>query len=293
MRSFIPVLIALTLTPATRADETAKARLLEKEGDSLGARSVLRAAAATTIRKHNSRMPNFFTGTVIPRLAQPMRSYYRRRDGPRKNQIARRLVLLDLLAGDRDGAAKFYEVYKSTGGGDLTPSVLQAPRNTTKQQQLVSIPGPLRSFARMAALSPDLAPEEVLGGLARNIVTNGYQASASSDSLDQTEYLKLVFRYLSQARELDKLATDNNHAIKIENCESSKTADLLRVLGYRMRGGCGSEVVLETVNATRAFLTIDSGFPLAQLEQSLRTNRPFVYEFQPSKYPCCMTRSTG
>ena len=52
-----------------------------------------------------------------------------------------------------------------------------------------------------------------------------------------------------------------------------------------MRGGCGSEVVLETVNATRAFLTIDSGFPLAQLEQSLRTNRPFVYDFKPSQVP--------
>jgi len=38
-------------------------------------------------------------------------------------------------------------------------------------------------------------------------------------------------------------------------------ADLLRILGYRMRGGCGSEVVLETVNAPRAFLTTDSGFP--------------------------------
>ena len=42
-----------------------------------------------------------------------------------------------------------------------------------------------------------------------------------------------------------------------------------------MRGGCGGDVVLETVNASRAFLTMDSGFPLAQLEQSLRTNRPF------------------
>ena len=29
-----------------------------------------------------------------------------------------------------------------------------------------------------------------------------------------------------------------------------------------MRGGCGSEVVLETVNAPRAFLTTDSGFPV-------------------------------
>ena len=49
-----------------------------------------------------------------------------------------------------------------------------------------------------------------------------------------------------------------------------------------MRGGCGSEVVLETVNATRAFLTIDSGFPLAELEQDLRTNRPFTYDYKPT-----------
>ena len=48
MRSFIPVLLALTLTPAAHANEIAKARLLEKEGDALGARSVLRAAAATS-----------------------------------------------------------------------------------------------------------------------------------------------------------------------------------------------------------------------------------------------------
>ena len=68
--------------------------------------------------------------------------------------------------------------------------------------------------------------------------------------------------------------------IKIETCDSTQTGELLRVLGYRMRGGCGSEVVLETVNATRAFLTIDSGFPLAELEQGLRTNRPFAYDYQ-------------
>src|SRR5262249_22683690 len=53
----------------------------------------------------------------------------------------------------------------------------------------------------------------------------------------------------------------------------------------RMRGVCGGEVVLETVNATRAFLTIDSGFPLAELEQSLRTNRPFIYNYAPTQAP--------
>ena len=42
--------------------------------------------------------------------------------------------------------------------------------------------------------------------LARNIVTNGYQAVSGTETLDQTEYLKLVLRYLSQARELDKFS---------------------------------------------------------------------------------------
>jgi hypothetical protein len=71
--------------------------------------------------------------------------------------------------------------------------------------------------------------------------------------------------------------------IRIETCESTQTNDLLRTLGYRMRGGCGSEVVLETVNAPRAFITTDSGFPLAELEAALRTDKPFSYDYHPSQ----------
>src|SRR6202011_1036181 len=119
------------------------------------------------------------------------------------------------------------------------------------------------------------------GALARNVVTNGYQASHSNDALEQTEYLKLVHRYLSEARELEKLGGADK-TIKVETCESESAGELLKVLGSRMRGGCGSEVVVETVNASRAFLTTDSGFPLSELEQSLRTNRPFVYDFHPA-----------
>ncbi len=124
----------------------------------------------------------------------------------------------------------------------------------------------------------------MLSALARNVVTNGYQASHSNEALEPTEYLKLVHRYLSQARELDKLAGDGK-VIQIASCDSPNVADLLRILGYRMRGGCGSEVVLETVNAPRAFLTTDSGFPLNDLEQALRTNRPFSYDFHPAQVP--------
>ncbi len=81
-------------------------------------------------------------------------------------------------------------------------------------------------------------------------------------------------------KELDKLAGDDK-IIKIDTCDAPNVADLIRILGFRMRGGCGSEVVLETVNAARAFLTTDSGFPVDKLEQALRTNRPFSYDLSP------------
>ncbi|MGD0578700.1 MAG: hypothetical protein ABSC08_07210, partial [Bryobacteraceae bacterium] len=91
-------------------------------------------------------------------------------------------------------------------------------------------------------------------------------------------------RYLSQARELDKFS-GSGKVIRIATCDSEQTGELLKILGFRMRGGCGGDVVLETVNASRAFLAMDSGFPLAQFEQALRTNRPFEYNFKPTRIP--------
>ena len=95
-------------------------------------------------------------------------------------------------------------------------------------------------------------------------------------------YLKLVHRYLSQARELEKIAGDDK-IIQVETCESPVVGELLRVLGFRIRGGCGSEVVLETVNASRAFLTTDSGFPIHQLEEALPHQQPLHLRF-PSRH---------
>src|SRR5262249_8502508 len=196
----------------------------------------------------------------------------------RRAAVAKRLITLDLSAGDNVAARKHLGDFQAAGGSGLSlPSGSEPP----DPKQTVMIPGPFRSFGRMAAISSDLTPDEVLGALARNVVTNGYQASTSNDALEQTEYLKLVHRYISQSRELDKLA-GLEKVIKVENCESEAAGELLKILGYRMRGGCGSEVVLETLNASRAFLTTDSGFPLSELEQALRTNRPFTYDYHPA-----------
>jgi hypothetical protein len=195
---------------------------------------------------------------------------------------ARRLAILDLVAGDRAATARDLDEFRAAGGTgwDLAGTSEQTP----KAGAFIEIPGPLRSFARMAALSQDLRPEDLLGALARNVVTNGYQASSSNEALEQTEYLKLVVRYLSQARELERVAGEKK-IIQINKCDSTETGDLLRVIGYRMRGGCGSDVVLETVNASRAFLTIDSGFPLSDLEQALRTDRPFTLDYHATRIP--------
>ena len=201
----------------------------------------------------------------------------------------RRAVLLDLIAGDRAAAESDLTAYRSFGGKDL---MIPPPASAVAKHETIQIPGPLHSFARMAAISPDVAPEDLLPSLARNVVLNGYQTSRGAEELEQTEYLKLVFRYLSQARELDKLA-GLEHVIRVPACESTETNDLLRVLGFRMRGGCGSEVVLETVNAPRAFVTTDSGFPIAELEQALRTDKPFSYDYHPASAPVLYRLLTG
>jgi hypothetical protein len=216
---------------------------------------------------------------VYARLAQLLDAS--RAPAAERAAVHRHLASLDLAAGDRDAASRELAAFTAAGGTGLS---LAARAASHPDRGSIEIPGPLAAFSRMAALAPDTDPADLLPSLARNVVTNGYQTAGGSEGLEQTEYLKLVIRYLSQARELEKLSGDAK-TLRIDTCDSSATGDLLRVLGYRMRGGCGSDLVLETVNASRAFLTIDSGFPLSQLEQSLRLNQPFTMDFHPARVP--------
>jgi hypothetical protein len=262
---------------------------MEASGDTLGARTALARAA---LANPNSVTAWTAYAEFLDRYGDPgARDAYGKLltalrnggDTAHTAAVARRVALLDLLAGDRNAANTHLEASRAAGGKAVSlgaPSAAKSPA----AEGTATIPGPLRSFARMAALSPDSDTADVLPALARNVVTNGYQASHNNESLEQTEYLKLVHRYLSQARELEKLAGESG-AIKIDTCESPAAGELLRILGFRMRGGCGSEVVLETVNAPRAFVTTDSGFPLSDLEQALRTNHPFTYDFHATSVP--------
>ncbi len=142
--------------------------------------------------------------------------------------------------------------------------------------QEATIPGPLRSFLRMAAISQKITPQEVLPLLARNVVMSGYQNGKA------TEFLILVNWYLDQARELEDLAGPG-HVIHAIDCDDAKP--LLVILGYRLQQGCGHDAALETADANRAFLTIDSGFPLADLEEALREGKPFEIPYASTRVP--------
>jgi len=284
----ISILAATLIFPSgafcANADLT-RAAALEESGDGAGARELLLQA---TVQNPNDIETLGAYAEFLDRYHEKeTRAAYRKWLAalpPTSEQAAaakRRLVVLDLVDGDRASADTDIE-----GTGLTLPAASKgvSESETAAGYGYMEIPGPLRSFARMAAIAQDSEPEDVMPAVARNVVMNGYQASRSSDTLEPTEYLKLLTRYVSQARELDKLAGAGK-VIKIDACESTQTGELLRIIGFRMRGGCGAEVVLETVNAARAFLTTDSGFPTADLEQALRTNRPFSYDFHPAQVP--------
>jgi hypothetical protein len=107
------------------------------------------------------------------------------------------------------------------------------------------IPGPLRSFLRMAGISQKIAPEEVLPLLSRNVFMQGYEGSSR-----QTEFLILLRRYVVQARELSSLAATQGMVIRVSNCDDA--TPLLRILGYRTRPNCGQpDTSLQTADAER------------------------------------------
>lgn len=146
----------------------------------------------------------------------------------------------------------------------------------------INIPGPLRSFLRMAGISQKISSVDVMPLLARNVYTHGYE-----NGHQETEFLKLLDRYLDQATELQILAGPTN-TIRLKGCDDAGT--LVQILGYRLRSGCGtSNFSLETANPDRAFLTIDSGFPLEQLEESLQKNESFTLSYAPTRVPILLT----
>lgn len=160
-------------------------------------------------------------------------------------------------------------------GVHADPSRDQSSRSLSADS--VVIPGPLRSFLRMAGISQEISPDDVLPMLARNASLYGYYGGK------ETEFLILVDRYVHVARELQRLS-DASGTIRVTGCDDA--ARLIQVLGYKFQRTCGQRnAYLMTANAERAFVAMDSGFPLTTLEQALQKGEPFSYSFPATRVP--------
>ena len=148
----------------------------------------------------------------------------------------------------------------------------------------VVIPGPLRPFLRMTGISQEISPAELLPMLARNVSLRGYTDDR------RTEFLVLIERYVKLARELESLA-GADETIRVAGCDDATR--LIQVLGYRFERGCGPNgAFLVTANAERAFLTIDSGFPITALEEALQKGTSFTFAFPSTRVPVLYSEKT-
>src|SRR5262249_51608077 len=248
------VLSNFVLLSAVWGQNLDQIRKMEASGDVTGARSALlritdsNPADAAALTNYAEFLERYGDPAARPAYSRLLTLLRQKGDAPAAAIVARRLAAVDLESGDRDGASRDLEAYQASSGKQVTLGAASGKEIGGRENwPTAPIPGPLRSFARMAAIPAETSPEEILPALARNIVTNGYQASHSNEELEQTEFLKLIHRYISQAKELEKVAGEKK-VIEVPNCDSQNAGELLRILGFRMRGGCGSDVVLETVN---------------------------------------------
>jgi len=177
--------------------------------------------------------------------------------------------------------------YIPTADAQATPQSPSKPHTAEQKSSPaeVVIPGPLRSLLRMAGVSQKASEEEVVPLLARNIYVQGYEGWKTGGR--PTEFLILLARYVNQAKELADLAAVNGE-VHLANCDEAPR--LLHILGYRLRQECGqNDASLVTAEPERAFLTMDSGFPLPVLEEALRRGREFSYPFPASRVPILFT----
>jgi hypothetical protein len=178
-------LLAIGIGTALGADDfTAHAWQMEAKGEAAEARDYLQRAAQTGGVDAQLAYAQFLDRHRDPTARAAYEKVWQSARGEQRELAARRMVVLDLIAGDGDAAQRHVEQYRTAGGRDFNlPAVIAAP---AEKLPTIAIPGPLRSFSRMAALAPETAPEDVLPSLARNVVTNGYQAAGSNDVLEQT-----------------------------------------------------------------------------------------------------------
>src|SRR5579871_6261868 len=140
MKSFGSAFFAFIglILPAAAQDLSLRAWQLESRGDASAAHELLeRGAQSDSATVADVRAyAEFLDRHQAPETRQAYERLLRAATPAQKAPVARRLAILDLLAGDQEAARKHLEVYQAAGGHDLS---LLAVNNSTEKKPTVSI----------------------------------------------------------------------------------------------------------------------------------------------------------
>src|ERR1035437_3096476 len=148
------VIVASASSPILGAQSLDSIQKMEASGDSTGARAALARAAQAT---PNSVAAWTAYAEFLDRYGDPaareaygnlLTALREGGDSARAATVARRLALLDLLAGDRNAANTHLDAYRAAGGQTVSAGTLPAAKSPASGGT-ANIPGPLRSFARI------------------------------------------------------------------------------------------------------------------------------------------------
>ena len=169
----------------------------------------------------------------------------------------------------------------SVQSSPVQTSTVQSASSDAQGTQYITLPGPMRSFLRMAGISQKASPDEVLPLFGHFVETYGYEGSKER-SPKQTEALILFKRYFVQANTLASLA-GAGATLQFSTCDEAR--QLIADLGYKLSNGCGKDPTIEVDDSDKAFVTVDSGFPLADLQEDLRNGKPFSIPYASARVP--------
>src|SRR5438552_2748298 len=156
--------IAVSIVSGSQTLE--EARRLEHSGDAAQAHELLARAAqaapddVTAQAEYAEFLDRYGDSGCRDAYRKLLAALNRAGNTSRQAAVARRLMALDLLAGDKAAAARDASI-----SGQNVPPGWQS-KNATDSKLAINIPGPLRSFGRMAAISSDIQPDDVLPALA-------------------------------------------------------------------------------------------------------------------------------
>ena len=172
---------------------------------------------------------------------------------------------------------------------EVSPNGPADAQSTSEQStgEYIVIPGPLRPFLRMSGISQQVTPDQVLPLFGHFVETYGFQGSKER-SPKATEALLIFRRYFVQANTLASLA-GAKETLGFSNCEDSR--QLLADLGYKLENGCNGIPSIEVDDPEKAFVTVDSGFPLADLQLALQQGKAFSTPYASTRVPLVYTKA--